>query len=148
MSEFEEILRRWERRGPGEGRHPMERALDRYPPKKGEKERSAEARESRGRQKPAGKRLPLSETVDLHGMRVEEALSFLDGVIRRNAGRNGSRRILVIHGKGLHSSTGARLRDAVRAYLREHPLVGETGVPPARDGGDGAVWAVCRYRSR
>lgn len=161
MKDFEDILRDWENRRESrehEGakksekdpaQHPMYHALDRYPPSgqtKREKER-AEAR-SRSAGVSAGRRLPVSEVVDLHGLTRQEALKACDEAVRRNAAGSERRRVLIIHGKGLHSRGNERLRDAVRRFLRDHPLVGETGVPPARDGGDGAVWAVCRRRGR
>lgn len=148
MQEFEEILRQWERgrkRQEEERETRMKEALDRYPPP-GEEGRGASGASEKPRI--AGRRLPICETIDLHGLRVEEALPSLEEAIRRNSVPGQRRRILVIHGKGLHSSTGGKLRSLVRSFLRDHPLVGETGIPPAKEGGDGAVWAICRHRSR
>ena len=145
MPDFEEILNQWENSS-SRRRHPMEDALDRYPPSGRSKREKRPGDGSNHRT--AGRRLPVVEEVDLHGMKVEEALRFCDDAVRRNVRPGERRRIIVVHGKGIHSPRGSRLSETIREFLRQHPLVGETGVPPAKEGGDGATWAVCRQRSR
>ncbi|MCH2174118.1 MAG: Smr/MutS family protein [Lentisphaeria bacterium] len=85
--------------------------------------------------KPTVSRLVRTE-LDLHGMRVEEALqevdSFLNDAILANLPR-----LRIVHGYG----TGA-LRVAVHQYLKESPIVnhfalGKPGIDP---GGDGVTW--------
>ena len=98
-----------------------------------------------GRQKL--KRMPSERTLDLHGCTVAEAQHQLDYFLRK-AQHDKLKKVLIIHGKGKHSPEGSVLREAVRKYLQESSLVGETGKPKRNDGGDGATWAVIRYRSR
>ena len=98
-----------------------------------------------GRQKL--KRMPHERTLDLHGCSVTEGLTELEGFINR-AKADKLKKVLIIHGKGKHSPEGPVLRDAVRKYLSESSVIGETGKPKRNDGGDGATWAVIRYRSR
>ena len=150
MDDFGETLRKWEklRQGGGKEKSPMEEALELYPPsKKSAREKAASGGATRKRVV-AGRRLPVQEVVDLHGLTSEQAIELLEEAIRRNALPGERRRILVVHGKGIHSPRGAKLLEVVREYVKNHPLVGETGIPPAKEGGDGAVWAVCRQRSR
>ena len=67
------------------------------------------------------------------GATVDEALSrlekFLDDALLAD-----SRRLRIVHGHG----TG-RLRDAVRAFLKEHPLVASVVAAPDNEGGQGAT---------
>jgi len=83
-------------------------------------------------------------TVDLHGANVVEALERVDRFLEESKAR-GLQKVLVVHGKGLHSQNGgAILRDAVRRHIRNHHLSGETGVPSREHGGDGAFWVILR----
>ena len=64
------------------------------------------------REKPEGK-------IDLHGMTIAEAHPALDRFLVA-ARRRGWRRVEIVHGRGLHSSSGrAVLRGKVRAWLSE-----------------------------
>lgn len=155
MDDFGETLRKWEQlreeKKEEDKTNPMSEALDLYPPSgkvAKEKSRGSSGAGPESKRTVAGRRLPVSEVVDLHGMTGAEAIEICESAIRRNALPGERRRILLIHGKGIHSSRGRRLSEVVRNYLKNHPLVGETGIPPAKEGGDGAVWAVCRQRSR
>ena len=77
--------------------------------------------------------LPRTEatTIDLRGLRVDEALDRLDEQLDRMFQAEAGT-VWVIHGHG----TGA-VRKAVRAKLREHPLVSEWRPGEANEGGDG-----------
>ena len=69
----------------------------------------------------------------LIGHTVDEALDkvakFLDDALLTD-----ERRLRVVHGHG----TG-RLREAVRAYFRDHPLVAQVSAAPDNEGGGGAT---------
>jgi DNA-nicking Smr family endonuclease len=79
-------------------------------------------------------------TLDLHGWRADEA-----EVIRfvRAQARKGSRRVCIVHGKGLHSEGGVGvLRDCVVRALIETgaaPVVRAFVTAPAEHGGGGAL---------
>jgi DNA mismatch repair protein MutS2 len=77
-------------------------------------------------------------TLDLRGMRVDEALDAVDVFLDRaiQCDWNG---IFVLHGHG----TGA-LRGAVRAHLKGHALVSEARPGEPSEGGDGITFALVR----
>jgi DNA mismatch repair protein MutS2 len=68
----------------------------------------------------------IGETVDAAVPRLEK---FLDDALLAD-----ERRLRVVHGHG----TG-RLREAVRAFFRQHPLVASVGPAPDQEGGAGAT---------
>ncbi len=69
--------------------------------------------------RPENKRT-LSPEVNLHGYRVDEALTVIDSLLD-DAALEGMTSVKIVHGKG----TGA-LRRAIREYLSGHPLVAST----------------------
>jgi len=81
---------------------------------------------------PMPSRGPSSELV-LIGATVDEALEraekFLDTALLTD-----ERRLRIVHGHG----TG-RLREALRAYFREHALVASVAPAPENEGGQGAT---------
>lgn len=83
-------------------------------------------------------RFRIEAQLDLHNMTVETARSvLLDFIAARQAESMAAVRI--IHGKGLRSENGPRLKQMTRQLLRDHPLVrAYTSCKPS-DGGGGAV---------
>jgi len=87
----------------------------------------------------------LEATLDLHGATIDVALAQLRAFLVESR-RLGRRRVLVVHGKGLHSEHGAPLREAVVAEL----LGGASGLVHAfasaipADGGEGATYVMVR----
>jgi DNA mismatch repair protein MutS2 len=86
--------------------------------------------------RPASKRT-ISPEVNLHGYRVDEALSVIDSLLD-DAALEGMTALKIVHGKG----TGA-LRRAVREYLSGHPLVASAG---PGEGGDAAGVTLVQLR--
>jgi len=153
---FEEILRQWEERDRSEGsdsdgtrknrrrREELEALLDRYPPDPSEK---GEAEPARRRHRPSPRSLPIDDELDLHGLTVEEARDTTARFLEASLAA-GYRKVLIVHGKGLHSQNGGVLGSAIRRFLESHPDTGAMGTPKQRDGGSGALWVVLRHRSR
>lgn len=82
--------------------------------------------------------------LDLHGLTVDEASAKVRFFLR-DVRYQGFLTVLIITGKGLHSSDGPVLRQAMEKLLnqqREHVL--EWGVAPRRFGGDGALIVFLR----
>jgi DNA-nicking Smr family endonuclease len=83
-------------------------------------------------------RFPVGAELDLHNMTTETAHTALFEFIAQ-AQRRSLESVRIIHGKGLRSENGPRLKLMTRQFLRDHPLVlAFTSCKPA-DGGDGAV---------
>jgi DNA-nicking Smr family endonuclease len=91
----------------------------------------------------------IAARLDLHGQTKKEAhqnlLSFVD-----RSRRDERRAVLIIHGRGLHSSEGgAVLKTAVVRWLTETPLARAVlAFCPAqpKDGGLGALYVLLRRR--
>jgi DNA-nicking Smr family endonuclease len=91
--------------------------------------------------------LAVDGKIDLHGLSRARAGDALDRFFAQ-ARAAGSRCLLVIHGRGLHSGEdGAALRDVVRAYLTTGPLAAlvlACATAPTKRGGDGATLVFLR----
>ena len=90
-------------------------------------------------------KLPVDDTIDLHGYTVSEAIAATERFVTSCLAR-GLRKIVVIHGKG-RDGAGVLKRE-VRAYLEHHASTGALGYARGPDGGRGALWVVLRYRDR
>jgi DNA-nicking Smr family endonuclease len=81
-------------------------------------------------------------TLDLHGMRAEEAEAAIAKFVRAQH-RKGLRRLCIVHGKGLHSEGGVGVlgQSAVRALTEggAAPLVVAFSTAHAEHGGSGAL---------
>ena len=84
--------------------------------------------------------------LDLHGMTGEEAEAAIAGFVASSS-RMGLEKVLVIHGKGLHSSGAPVLKKAARRSLEANPLAGRFGEADKSEGGSGALWVLIRKRA-
>lgn len=97
----------------------------------------------RVRQVARGQLRPDAE-LDLHGLSVDEAATKVRFFLQ-NAIFQGFRVVLVITGKGLHSSDRPVLREAIGKLLGELPeQVVEWAIAPRRYGGEGALVVFLR----
>ncbi|MDR0876984.1 MAG: Smr/MutS family protein [Treponema sp.] len=86
--------------------------------------------------------------LDLHGLTRDDAWDALE-IFFNDGKRQGFDKLLVIHGKGNHTSGEAILARAVRDYIERCPFAGESGHGDAASGGSGATWVLLKdYRSR
>jgi len=89
--------------------------------------------------------IQLDRQLDLHGLTREEALESLAPFLQsaRLAGEKG---VLVITGKGTHSTEGPVLQQVVAAWLRDQgrDLIAEYAPAPREMGGGGALVIVLR----
>lgn len=80
--------------------------------------------------------LEPQDTLDLHGLTWKEACACLDRFVQ-DARRRGLVKVLVIHGKGLHSPGDGILRKSFREWAARQKGV-RVKQAPARHGGSGA----------
>ena len=159
--DFGEILDEWERterdRGESSGKRRAgsaldgqggSRALEAWIAAKGVDDKDAEQEAGaadRGLEARRLASLKPQATLDLHGMTVEQAeaavASFIEGSARR-----GLEKVLVIHGKGLHSAGAPVLKKAAVRALEAQPLAGRFGPADRTEGGSGALWVLVRAR--
>jgi DNA-nicking Smr family endonuclease len=99
----------------------------------------------RGRESRRLASLKPQAVLDLHGMTGEEAESAIADFVYSSS-RSGLEKVLVIHGKGLHSTGAPVLKKAARRAIEAHPLAGRFGEAERADGGSGALWVVIRRR--
>ncbi|KAF6761184.1 cytoplasmic protein [Ephemerocybe angulata] len=62
--------------------------------------------------------------IDLHGLYVKEALARTEQAIEE-AKRNGKTEVHLIVGKGLHSTSGAKVKPAIEGLMKKHQLDAE-----------------------
>ncbi len=89
------------------------------------------------------RRMEPEDELDLHGLTIDESLVRLDRFLREAVHR-GLRKVLIVHGKGNHSKSGAVLPKAVVEYLQKSPVAGEIGTPRREKGGSGATWVIIK----
>ncbi|MDX9826166.1 MAG: Smr/MutS family protein [Spirochaetia bacterium] len=89
------------------------------------------------------KRMRPQAVLDLHGKTLAEAESAIDSFLA-DTQRQGLEKVLIIHGKGLHSESEPVLASRVQRILEGSPLVGAFGPAEKNSGGRGATWARIR----
>lgn len=87
--------------------------------------------------------MPAEASIDLHGLTKEEATVRLNAFIEECCRRNLSK-IMIIHGKGNHSSNEPVLSKLVHDYIERHYRLGESGHPDKTEGGRGATWVIIK----
>ena len=87
--------------------------------------------------------LAIEAVLDLHGRIVAEARKDLFHFIARASGGSGSC-VLIVHGRGAHAQTPAKLKNCVNAWLPQHPRVLAFHSAKPADGGAGAVYALIK----
>jgi DNA-nicking Smr family endonuclease len=92
-------------------------------------------------------RLPMDGTIDLHGMTVPDAIASLELFFSR-AEASAWRKVLIVHGKGIHSKDGPILMETVRRWLERRPSAGRSGPADAEFGGGGATWVLLKGDQR
>ena len=82
-------------------------------------------------------------SIDLHGLTKEEATLRLDAFVNECCRRKLTK-ILIIHGKGNHSTTEPVLAKFVHDYIERSYRLGESGHPDKTEGGRGATWVIIK----
>ncbi|MCQ2580242.1 MAG: Smr/MutS family protein [Treponemataceae bacterium] len=87
--------------------------------------------------------MPAEASLDLHGMTRDEAWITMDAFIT-SCQKRGLRKVLIIHGKGNHSSENPILSGVVRNFIERDYRLGASGHPDKNLGGRGATWVLVR----
>ena len=131
--DFARILDTWENRGDRRDKEPFDK--DATPP-------AATVLPPKAEMERAG----IDDELDLHGQLAEEAVASLRFFLRESR-LGGMRKVLVIHGKGLHSENRkAVLKEAVQQVLVKDKNVAAWGEAGRKDGGRGASWVWLKTR--
>lgn len=89
-------------------------------------------------------KLAPQDTLDLHGMTQEQAWKALNDFVA-NARRRGLQKILIIHGKGIHSADSEGvLGSVVKTFIERDQRLGASGKADKFHGGSGATWVAVR----
>ena len=116
-------------------------------PDKDEDSEAGEADDRRSRMVEADriKRMRPQAVLDLHGKTAAEAEALIVDFLLSGS-RSGLEKVLIIHGKGLHSSAEHVMTDIVRRALETNGLAGSFGPADRNQGGRGASWVRIRKR--
>jgi DNA-nicking Smr family endonuclease len=109
--------------------------------------RDEEGDDRRGRIEDAERlrRMRPQAVLDLHGKTAAEAEALLTEFLLSSS-RSNLEKVLVIHGKGLHSAGEPVMADVVRRALEANSLAGNFGPADRNMGGRGATWVRIRKR--
>ena len=88
-------------------------------------------------------KLPVEAVIDLHGLTATEAQTQLHNFFIK-AHKKGLKKVLIIHGKGIHSKEEPVLKKEVMYFIEHSPIAGKHGIPGAAEGGSGAVWVAIK----
>ena len=90
------------------------------------------------------KDMPVDAYLDLHGMTRDEAWKHLE-VFVNDCVRRKLKKIMIIHGKGNHSSShDPILGEVVRVFIERDQRLGASGHPGRSQGGTGATWILIK----
>jgi len=133
--DFSQILDAWENRGNRRDKEPFDK--DEVP----EEARLLPSRADM-------ERAPVEDELDLHGKLQEEAVEALRYFLRESR-LEGYRKVLIIHGKGLHSENRKGvLKEAVQQSLMKDKNVAAWGEAGRKEGGRGASWVWLSVRGK
>ena len=81
--------------------------------------------------------------IDLHGLSADDAARELDSFFAECRSK-GLRKVLIIHGRGIHSEGQPVLSSIVTSFVERCPFAGEYGKAAQKDGGCGAMWVILK----
>ena len=88
--------------------------------------------------------LAPQDTLDLHGLTQDEAWKAMNDFVA-NAMRRGLQKVLIIHGKGIHSADSEGvLGGLVKKFIEGDQRLGASGKADKNHGGSGATWVAVR----
>lgn len=91
------------------------------------------------------RRMRPQAVLDLHGKTAAEADRLIADFLFSSS-RSGLEKVLIVHGKGLHSTGGPVMAEVARKALESNSLAGSFGPADRDQGGRGATWVRIRKR--
>lgn len=91
------------------------------------------------------RRMRPQAILDLHGKTAAEADRLIAEFLFSSS-RSGLEKVLIVHGKGLHSTGGPVMAEVARKALESNSLAGSFGPADRDQGGRGATWVRIRKR--
>ena len=159
--DFGDILNKWDGDRDGDGQRKQNRKkkekkrdnqfadlIERYLPDKDAKTQKDDNEFLHIRDRQASRRKELREMapqamLDLHGFRAQEALENLELFLKKSRAQ-ALVKVLIIHGKGIHSTSESVLSRTVQNHLERSSFAGEFGFAGKKMGGRGATWVILR----
>ncbi len=137
MNDFGTILDKWEK---AKGSRKADGASEeyRYEPKIDDHQSDISRRD---RVHP--RKWRINDTLDIHGLTAAEAKQAV-AEFMRSAKKKEYRKVLIIHGRGIHSNGEPVLRSVVHSFLDTYPHAGMRMKARKKDGGSGALWVVIK----
>ena len=86
---------------------------------------------------------PIEDRIDLHGLRVHQAMEALKKFLLDSFGE-GYRTVLVVHGKGARSDPPAVLKSLVNQWLQEIPFILAFHSAQLKEGGSGSTYVMIK----
>ena len=83
--------------------------------------------------------IPIQKSIDLHQLTREESAHALQ-LFLYSAYDHNLKTVLVIHGKGKHSTDGSWIKNDVYQIIQDHPLVIAACSASLKDGGTGSLY--------
>ena len=91
------------------------------------------------------RRIRPQAVLDLHGKTAAEADRLIAEFLFSSS-RSGLEKVLIVHGKGIHSTGGPVMAEVARKALETNSLAGSFGPADRDQGGRGATWVRIRKR--
>jgi DNA-nicking Smr family endonuclease len=91
------------------------------------------------------RRMRPQAVLDLHGKTAAEADRLIAEFLFSSS-RSGLEKVLIVHGKGIHSTGGPVMAEVARRALETNSLAGSFGPADRDQGGRGATWVRIRKR--
>jgi DNA-nicking Smr family endonuclease len=99
--------------------------------------------ESKGEERRRLRAMKCEAVIDLHGLTRDDAWMRLESFFS-DSRRRGLKKVLIIHGKGVHSPDDPVLSRMVRLFIEQNPHAGESGASDRTAGGSGATWVLLK----
>lgn len=124
--------------------NPMEVWLNRYGTMDKDKVADEAAENQRLQSREYLREMKPEAHLDLHGLTRDEAWDRLSAFVA-DCKKRGLKKILIIHGKGNHSSgSDPVLGPMVRTFIEQDDRLGTSGHPDRAWGGNGATWVILK----